>query len=391
MDIALLVARLLLAAVFFVAGLAKLADRAGSRQAMRDFGVPAALAAPLGVLLPLAELAVAAALIPTATAWWGAIGALALLLLFVVGIAVNLARGRKPDCHCFGQLHSAPAGWKTVLRNGVLAAVAGFVVWEGRDGGGVGPSAVGWLGGLSTAQTAGLVGGLVLLGVLIAQWWILTHLLRQNGRLLVRLEALEGRIGAGDAPPAPPENDAQPAAGLPVGSAAPAFGLSGLYAETLTLDALRAPGKPVLLLFTDPNCGPCTALLPEIGRWQREHTAELALSVISRGTTEENRAKSAEHGLTGVLLQQDWEVAEAYRVGGTPSAVIVQPDGTIGSPMVAGPEAIRSLVAKTVGAPPAQLPMQPQAAQGDPCPNCGQVHAPQPRLQGVRSESRPPR
>ena len=40
MDIALLVVRLLLAGVFAVSGVAKLADRAGSRQAMTDFGVP---------------------------------------------------------------------------------------------------------------------------------------------------------------------------------------------------------------------------------------------------------------------------------------------------------------------------------------------------------------
>src|SRR3712207_3548047 len=235
MNAAVLFARLLLAAVFLAAGVAKLADREGSRRAIADFGVPAALAAPLGILLPLVELAVAAALIPSATAFWGGVGALALLLLFILGIGVNLARGHKPDCHCFGQLHSAPAGWQTLARNGVLAAVAGFVVWEGRDDGSVVPSALSWLGGLSTAQTAGLVSGLVLLGVLIAQWWFLAHLLRQNGRLLVRLEALEGRLGADDAPTAPPKEDAEPAAGLPVGSVAPAFGLSGLYGETLTL------------------------------------------------------------------------------------------------------------------------------------------------------------
>ncbi len=53
---------------------------------------------------------------------------MALLSVFVVGITYNLARGRNPECHCFGQLHSAPAGWKTLARNGVLAAVAGFVL-----------------------------------------------------------------------------------------------------------------------------------------------------------------------------------------------------------------------------------------------------------------------
>ena len=131
MGILLLLARLLLAIVFVVAGLAKLADRAGSRQALVGFGLPAALAVPLGTLLPLAELAVAVALLPTTSAWWGALGALALLLLFVVGIGFTLARGRTPDCHCFGQLHSEPVGWPTLARNGVLALLAVLVVSRG--------------------------------------------------------------------------------------------------------------------------------------------------------------------------------------------------------------------------------------------------------------------
>src|SRR3712207_5270289 len=136
MESALLVARLLLAAVFAVAGVAKLADLPGSRQAMRAFGVPGRLAAPLGLLLPTAELAVAVALIPKGSAWWGALGALVLLLLFVAGIGVSLARGKHPECHCFGQLHSAPASWPTLVRNGLLAAVATFIVWQGaRDPG----------------------------------------------------------------------------------------------------------------------------------------------------------------------------------------------------------------------------------------------------------------
>jgi hypothetical protein len=57
-----------------------------------------------------------------------------------------------------------------------------------------------------------------------------------------------------------------------------------------------------MLLFTDPECGPCTALLPEVGRWQQEHSAKLSISLVSRGTPEENRAKMDEHGLTNVLL-----------------------------------------------------------------------------------------
>src|SRR5215203_5523354 len=223
MNTVLLIARLVLIVVFVVAGISKLTDREGSRQAMSDFGLPAALAAPFGLLLPLAELAVAVALVPAATAWWGAVGALALLLLFVAGIGVNLARGRKPDCHCFGQLHSAPAGPITLTRNGVLAAVAAFVVWQSRDG--AGPSAMGWMGELTAAQSIALILGLVGFALLAGQWWFLLNLLRQNGRLLVRVEALEANRGADAAVPS--ANGTQQAAGLPVGSQAPAFSLSG--------------------------------------------------------------------------------------------------------------------------------------------------------------------
>jgi peroxiredoxin len=374
LNVTLLIGRLALTLVFAVAGVTKLADREGSRQAITEFGAPKALAAPLGVLLPLAELAVAAALIPTSTALWGAMTALALLLLFVAGIGVNLARGRKPDCHCFGQLHSAPAGWSTLVRNVVLAAVAGLLVWQGWQGE-VGPSTLGWLGALSVAEIASLVGGLLMLAFLAGQWWFLVHLLGQNGRLLVRVEALEAQLGASGVVPSQ-NAAAQPLEGLPVGSQAPSFGLSGLHGETLTLDSLRALGKPIMLLFTDPSCGPCSALLPEIGRWQEEHAKKLAISLISRGTPEVNRAKSEEHGLRNVLLQEDWEVSEAYQARGTPSAVLVSPDGTIGSPVAGGAELIGTLVTQAVSGAPIQLPVRSAAAvaQGEPCPNCGKVH-----------------
>ena len=351
MSIALLIARLLLALVFVVAGLTKLADRAGSRQALIDFGVPAPLATPGGILLPLTELAVAVALIPLASAWWGAIGALALVLLFIAGISYNLARGRTPDCHCFGQLYSKPIGWPTLLRNLVLAAMAGFVVGFGYSNPGL--SATDWFVALAQAQRIELTVGIIIAALLVCMGWLMLQMLRQQGRLLLRIEALEERLAAGGTAAQPAASQAQAAAlpGLPVGTPAPAFRLPGLYGETITLDFLRAAGKPVLLLFSDPGCGPCNALLPEIGRWQRDYLGKLILAVISRGAPEANRAKASEHGVTQVLLQQDSEVAVAYQDRGTPGAVLVRPNGTIGSPLALGADAIRALVAGVVGLP----------------------------------------
>jgi methylamine dehydrogenase accessory protein MauD len=349
MEATLLGARLVLALVFAVAGAAKLADLAGSRRAIGDFGVPAALAAPLGTLLPLAELAVAAALIPVKTAWLGAVGALLLLSLFAVAIGANLARGRKPDCRCFGQLRSAPAGWSTLARNAVLAAPAILIVWQGWEGN-VGPSVVGWTGALSTIQALSVFAVALVTGLLAAQCWFLFQLLRQNGRLVRLLERVEAALTDSRLAHTPSENGAQEMAGLPVGTPAPAFALPDLEGEEVTLDALRTSGSPVLLVFIEPGCGFCEELLPEVGRWQDEFANELTIALISSDDPEENRALSKEHGLGRVLLEEDWEVSEAYGVDGTPSAVLVNPDGTIGSSLAEDAEEIEGLVSQAAKA-----------------------------------------
>jgi methylamine dehydrogenase accessory protein MauD len=228
------------------------------------------------------------------------------------------------------------------MRNGALALVALFIVVQGPDG--AGRSAIGWLGDLSAAEVTGLVTLLIIFGLLAGEGWLLLQIVAQNGRLLVRVEALEAQLGI-----RPTDGSAAPAGvqteGLPVGAAAPAFALPDLDGATVTLDALRRARQPVLLIFTDPDCGPCTVLLPEIATWQRIHADRLTTAVISTGTAEANRAKASSAGLHRVLLQNDFEIGRAYRVAGTPSAVLVNVDGSVGSPVAGGAAAIRALVA----------------------------------------------
>jgi methylamine dehydrogenase accessory protein MauD len=216
------------------------------------------------------------------------------------------------------------------------------------------------------------------LGVLAIQGLLLLNLLRQNGRLLIRVEALEDELDGETATSPNGGVEAPPSVGLPIGSTAPDLELSDLHGETLTLASLRASGKPVMLVFTDPDCGSCTAMLPEIRRWQKEHAEELTISLVSQGTVEENRAKSTEHGLRGILMEQDWEVSEAYEVEASPSAVLVRPDGTIGSPVHEGPDAISGLLAYAVGKR-SQLPLHSgddqEAAQPHPTPGSATAQA----------------
>lgn len=369
MDLALLIARLLLAATFIVAGAAKLADPSGSRRAAAGFGVPDRLAPAVGYGLPIAELVIGVALIPTATARWAALGAFALLATFIVAIGLNLARGRTPDCHCFGQMHSTPVGWPTIVRNGGLAAIATFILVAGWNDSGA--SAVGWLGDLSGVETVLLLGGVLVLGAVAVLGWAVVNLMSQNGRLLTRLDALEAALVSGKPPLASTATANQ---GLPVGTPAPAFALPDLEGNSITFDSLRTPGVPLMLLFTDPGCGPCNQILRQLNRWRAVAGNRLDLAVISRGSREANLAKAREHGLDRLLLQPDPEVSQAYGAYGTPAAVIVRPDGTIGTPLTGGIEAIQALVASILAPDPQPdtPPAAPRAASlafGDTVPS----------------------
>jgi peroxiredoxin/uncharacterized membrane protein YphA (DoxX/SURF4 family) len=375
MEITLLVLRLVLAGVFGLAAVTKLADLPGSQTALEGFGLPKRLAAPAGLALPLLELAIAILLLPVTTSWWGALAGLVLLLAFIAGIGYTLSQGRTPDCHCFGQVYSEPVGISTLVRNGLLAALATVLVLRGPDG--QGASMTGWLDDVTTIDRVLLVLAALILGALAGLGWFLLQLLQQNGRLLVRIEALEGT-------PTPGRQSAgagsRSTAGLPVGTIAPAFSLPRLDGETVTLDSLRAGGKPVLLVFTDPGCGPCTALMPEIGRWQQEHAQALTIALVSRGTQEANAAKAGEHGISRLIRQRDREVSEAYQLVPTPSAVLIRPDGTIGASAALGAEAIRGLVAHIASR---QLPVAPAAPNGNghhPAPAPSHVGEPAPAV-----------
>ncbi len=317
MAVFLLLSRLLLAAVLGVAGIAKLLDREGSRRALLDFGVPARLARQAAIMLPLVELGAAAALVPNASGRWGAIAALVLLGTFSVAIGAALVRGRRPSCHCFGRLHSAPAGWPTLLRNAGLGALAGAVVLlEPR-------AAV-----LTGSERLIVLGSAAVVAVVGAQAWLWFQLLRQNGRILVRLREVE-RASQGSA-------NAVAAVGTP----APTFDLSTAAGGRLTLAGLLARGRPVLLVFGHSGCGPCQELLPQLARWQDERARELTVALVSEGTP----AKSSP--LRDVALQVGREVAEAYGVTATPAALLIDGEGLVASAVAIGSDAIGALVAK---------------------------------------------
>ena len=133
--------------------------------------------------------------------------------------------------------------------------------------------------------------------------------------------------------------------GLDAGTPAPDFELPDLTGQRHTLSEFR--GQRVLLVFSDPECGPCQELGTDLVDIHRQRGEQgLSVVMISRGDVEANRAKAAEHDYPfPVLLQRSWEVSRAYAMFATPIAYLIDEAGVITSGVAVGAPAIRALIA----------------------------------------------
>ncbi|WP_066913686.1 thioredoxin family protein [Mycobacterium interjectum] len=252
----ILAARLVLAGMFAVAALTKLSDRGGARRAVTAFGVPRAAAAFVGPALIASEFGIAALLV--AEPRTGGAAALLALAGFSVVALVSLARGRAIECHCFGRLSSAPLGWPTLARNGCFAALAASAALDGRFG---------W------ALTAFAVVALGLwLGPAARRRWTS----RSGGAAGLALPDRAGHIW--------------------------------------TLDELQENRRPLVLVFSQPGCGACEALLPEVARWQGDLGGRVTVALING---------PAGHRVPLELVDESQASFAAYGITATPSAVLI--------------------------------------------------------------------
>jgi thiol-disulfide isomerase/thioredoxin/uncharacterized membrane protein YphA (DoxX/SURF4 family) len=336
-------ARVLLALVFLLAAVGKLADMDGTREALDEFHVPRRLIKPAAWLLPAAELLSAGLLMIAPTARVGAILAILLLGAFVAGIAAAMARGEAPDCHCFGQISSSPAGRGTLIRNAVLAAVALFVAIYGP-----GDSINAWVSGGQGAAIVAVVAVAAAVG--LAGWSV--QLWRERGSLADEVQKLRTELAA-----FPP--------GLPVGANAPRFGLPSADGQVITLDSLLARGHPVALMFVSPDCGPCAAMFPDIARWQMRLDDKITIAIPTNGPIDAIRSMATRHGLENVMIDDDYQVFSAYRGAATPSVMILSPEGQVSSRMHSTHAIIEGVIRKSLQSEAAQ-PSAPTASNGKP-------------------------
>ncbi len=221
--------------------------------------------------------------------------------------------------------------------------------------------------------------GLVLVWLaVIAALWVGYALIRQNGRILLRLEAIEHALSTahGDAPRADASELSENATdrlrenlagslvasrikrdGLSAGTPAPTFRLPRVGGGELALQDYG--GRRVLLAFSDPHCGPCMELAPRLEALHRDllrRESDIALVMVSRGDAEENRQKVADLTLTfPVVLQKQWEISRDYGIFATPVAYLIDATGTIAADVAVGADAILALIAHARSMPETEI------------------------------------
>ena len=184
--------------------------------------------------------------------------------------------------------------------------------------------------------------GLLLVGVLSMAWSLL-QVLRQQGRLLLRVEALEARIGTDEAP------GRAELAGLPPATPFPPFRLPSLDNGEVALEQFR--GERVLLVHWSPDCGYCRQIAPDLARLQeRLLKRKTELVLVSYGSPDANRTLVDEHGLTcRVLLQPDRATVEGFAHMGTPVAYLLDEKGRVAKPVAIGARDVPELAAHAAG------------------------------------------
>ncbi len=196
---------------------------------------------------------------------------------------------------------------------------------------------------------------------LAAHTWAIVQLLRQRGALLQRVEALEHRFGGpllpshaptvlrggpvdGHGPDAQEHHGHSPRRhrshrrGLPIGSPAPRFALPDTTGGIVGIDELlgesggRPAELPTVVLFLETRCEACVSLAAELGeRAADDRPTDRRLVAIVRGEPDDVAERIDPRGVAHVLVDAGGRIAERYGVAGSPTAVLILPDGRIAS------------------------------------------------------------
>jgi peroxiredoxin len=165
--------------------------------------------------------------------------------------------------------------------------------------------------------------------------YLLYQIIKQQGRLLLRLDGIERQLGS-----RAPQARQEAPAGLPVGEAFQPFRLPDLEGNHKTLEDFR--GRKVLVVNWSPNCGFCVRIAPELAKLKQafqKRNVELAL--VSTGDAEANRKLAQQHRLEdSVLLRQDAPNIKPFDTFGTPVAYLLDEEGRIAESIAVGADQV---------------------------------------------------
>jgi len=192
--------------------------------------------------------------------------------------------------------------------------------------------------------------------ILASAGWFALQLLKQNGRILARLDSLDSAVaqlvvaqaeaGAATSAASPDRRSTLAKSrlkrdGLDRGTPAPDFQIARVGGGELSPANFR--GRPFLLVFSDPDCGPCDVLAPQLERQARSQ--DVPVMMVSRGDAAANQKKIRQHRLSfPVGLQNHWEISRLYAMFATPIGYLIDEHGVIASPVATGPDAILRLL-----------------------------------------------
>jgi peroxiredoxin len=99
-------------------------------------------------------------------------------------------------------------------------------------------------------------------------------------------------------------------------------------------------GQRLLLVFSDPNCGPCDELAPHLEEIHRERS-DVRVLTISRRDADATRAKASNLGLSfPIVMQKQWEVSLQFGMFATPIGYLIDERGVLLSNVAAGADSI---------------------------------------------------
>jgi hypothetical protein len=97
------------------------------------------------------------------------------------------------------------------------------------------------------------------------------------------------------------------------------------------------------VLFWNLGCGFCQQVLPDLKTWEADPPPGAPqLLVVSAGTVEANQAMGLR---SPVVLDQGFNAGRTFGATGTPSAVLIDAQGRIASPVAVGAAAVLALAA----------------------------------------------